>query len=82
MPSTRAELQTHLDELARQAPELVRENPEDGNFWAAFAGASDPIVDAAGADDYDWVLREIDEILKSNGRMPGELPPSDDSPPH
>lgn len=81
MAKSRAELQTQLDELAKQAPEIVRENPDDGDFWSAFAGASDFIVDDAGADDYDWVLRKIDDILKANGRMPVELAPSDDLPP-
>lgn len=81
MPKTRADLQTQLQELARQVPLMVREHPEDGDFWAVFAGASDSIVDDAGAEDYDWVLRQIDDILTTNGRMPVELGPSDDLPP-
>jgi len=81
MTKTRAELQTQLDELAKQTPAFVRDHPDDGDFWSTFAGASDFIVDDANADDYDWVLRQIDEILEANGRMPTELAPSDDLPP-
>jgi hypothetical protein len=81
MTKTRAELQTQLDELAKQTPSFVRDHPDDGDFWSTFAGASDFIVDDAGADDYDWVLRQIDKILETNGRMPKELAPSDDLPP-
>ena len=81
MTKTRAELQTQLDELAQQTPAFVRDHPDDGDFWSTFAGASDFIVDDAGADDYDWVLRQIDKILEANGRMPTELVPSDDLPP-
>ncbi len=79
--TTRAALQAQLDELARQTPTIVQEHPEEGDFWAAFAGASDVITDAAGPEDYDWVLRQIDGILEANGRMPQELAPSDDLPP-
>lgn len=81
MSKTRSELQIQLDELARETPLMVREHPEHGDFWSNFAGASDFIVDAAGAEDYDWVLLQIDEILKVNGRMPDEMAPSDDLPP-
>lgn len=80
MSKSRAELQIQLDRLAEQTPALVRENPEDGDFWSSFAGASDFIVDEAGADDYEWVLRQIDQILNANGRMPDEMAPSDDLP--
>lgn len=80
MSTARAQLQTQLDQLARQTPSIAREHPDDADFWSEFAGASDFIVDSAGADDYDWVLLQIDAILKSNGRFPDEMAPSDDLP--
>jgi hypothetical protein len=81
MTKMRAEIQTQLDQLAKQTPGFVRDHPDDGDFWSTFAGASDFIVDDASADDYDWVLKQIDKILEANGRMPKELAPSDDLPP-
>ncbi len=80
MAKTRTDLQTQLDELAKQTPAMVREHTDDGDFWSNFAGASDFIVDDASADDYEWVLAQIDSILKANGRMPSEMAPSDDLP--
>lgn len=80
MAKTRTELQTQLDELAEQTPAMVREHPDDGDFWSNFAGASDFIVDDASAEDYEWVLAQIDGILRANGRMPDEMAPSDDLP--
>jgi hypothetical protein len=80
MAKTRTELQTQLDELAKQTPAMVREHKDDGDFWSNFAGASDFIVDDASADDYEWVLGQIDDILEANGRMPSEMVPSDDLP--
>jgi hypothetical protein len=82
MAKLRAELQILLNELAEQTRALVRDHPDDGDFWSAFAGASDFIVDDAGPNDYDWVSRQIDRILQVNGRTPTDLAPSDDLPPN
>lgn len=81
MAKSRAELQTLLERLAQLTPRLAQENADDGDFWAAFAGASDFIADEAGPDDYAWVLCEIDRILAANGKLSEDMAPSDDLPP-
>lgn len=81
MAKSRAELQAQLDVLAKQTPALAKEHTDDADFFSAFAGASDFIVDEAGPDDYTWVLCEIDRILDANGKLREEMTPSDDRPP-
>ncbi|OJW42485.1 MAG: hypothetical protein BGO50_01760 [Rhodanobacter sp. 67-28] len=78
MAETRDELQALLKTLGDQMPVLVREHPDDGDFWANFAGASDFILDAAGPDDFDWVLEQINALLIANGKPTEDLAPTDD----
>jgi hypothetical protein len=81
MATSRSDLEKQLALLAAQTPELVRDNPDDADFFPAFAGESDDILDGAGPDDVDWALYEIDKILAANGKLRTDVAPSDDLPP-
>lgn len=67
MTLTRPELQTRLNALEAQLPALVREHPDPADFWPAYAGVADEIVDAAGADDCEWVDDRLEEMLRHHG---------------
>lgn len=67
MTLTRPELQIRLNALEARLPALVREYPEHADFWPAFAGMADDIVEAAGADDCDWVDDRLEEMLRRHG---------------
>lgn len=53
MEANRAELQKQLAVLDGSA----------ADFWPAFAGRADVILDGASAEDYDWVANQLDAIL-------------------
>lgn len=56
---TEDELQARCDALEAQLPALIAEYPEEGDFWSAFAGIADEIVEDAArmdnAGDYNAV---------------------------
>ncbi|MET3654106.1 hypothetical protein [Dyella japonica] len=84
MAKTREQLQQLLAALDRAIPDLVKDTREDepdpsgevsGDFWAAFAGESDVILDDASAEDYEWVNQQIDALLaKHNIPLPPQSP--------
>jgi hypothetical protein len=82
MTKTREELVGLLATLKEQVPQLVQDHPDDGDFWANFACASDFILDEAGPEDFEYVLRHVDLVLEENGKLPrADFAPSDDLPP-
>ena len=81
MAKSRSELEKQISALAAQTPAMVRDHPDDADFFPAFAGESDVILDGAGPDDVEWVLTEIDSILAVNGKLRLDIAPSDDLPP-
>ena len=66
------ELNGLLDHLEAQLPTLIADNPDDGDFWAAFAGESDVIEDSAG-DHAAHVRGRIDHMLASAGLIPSDI---------
>jgi hypothetical protein len=82
MSKTHDELQQLLNVLSRSMPTMIKSHPEDEEFWPAFAREADAIQDSATARDFEWVSREIDNILREHGKaMSTDLGPSDDLPP-
>ena len=55
-----------LDALEAELPAMVAQYPNEGDFWAAFAGQSDVIEDAAGSHAIA-VGERIEEILAKHG---------------
>ncbi len=82
MAKTRVDLSDQLDELEKALPRLIECYPDDAEFWPAFAGMADVIEDAAGPDDYEWVLQRVDGLLARHGKLAtDDMPPSDNLPP-
>lgn len=74
------ELKYMLDKLDAGMTAMMAEHPED-EFWIAFAGPADAILDAAGAADYDWAAGQLDEILRRHGKpVTPDDPPTDNWP--
>lgn len=69
MTTDREQLQIQMNRLTVQMPRLQRECPDPADFWPAFAGIADSVVDAAGPEDFDWVVTQIDAILNRNGLL-------------
>lgn len=61
--------QIQLNRLVVQLPRLQQEFPDPADFWSAFAGLADLIVDAAGPDDHDWVACQINAMLEARGLL-------------
>lgn len=55
-----------LDELEEALPAMVAANPDQGDFWPAFADQSDVIHDNAGAFQ-ELVRQRISAMLVANG---------------
>jgi|GEM_PF-2206402 len=68
-PQHRAREQIQLNRLLVQLPHLQQEFPDPADFWSAFAGLADLIVDAAGPDDYDWIACQINAMLEARGLL-------------
>lgn len=67
MSKLRADLDAILDRLARALPGVRGVHTEKADFWPAFAGEADEIVDNAGRADYEQVRGRLDVILAGTG---------------
>lgn len=61
--------QMQLNRLLAKLPCLQQEFPDPADFWPAFAGLADLIVDAAGPDDLDWIACQINAMLEAHGLL-------------
>lgn len=61
--------QLKLNRLLAKLPCLQQEFPDPADFWRAFAGLADLIVDAADADDIDWIACQINAMLEARGLL-------------
>lgn len=76
--ASRADLQVQLDALDAAIDGMKKAYPEPSAFWPEFAGMADTILDAASADDFDWVNVRTDEILaKHHLAIPPQVPSED-----
>lgn len=65
--SERDDLQSMLDRLDREVAVGLRDNPDRDAFWPDFAARSNAVLEAAGAEHFDWVSAGISEILQRHG---------------
>lgn len=72
MPKSHDELQVALDRLLLQVPRLMRQSRDRDDFWPMFAAITNPILDSAGPEDFDWVSSQITAILQDNRLTPPE----------
>lgn len=61
------DLQSMLDRLDQEVAAGLRDNPDRDAFWPDFAALSNPVLEAAGAEHFDWVSGSIAEILQRHG---------------
>ena len=67
MRATRTELERALSDLERQLPQLIRDHVAHIDFWAVFRGYSDPIIEDASYDDFQFVKQRIETMLEPHG---------------
>lgn len=65
--ATQDQLTSMLDALEAALPGLIENNPDPGDFWAAFAGEADAIEDQAG-EHSAMVGQRIAAMLAEHGR--------------
>jgi len=59
----RDQLQIELNRLTLRVGRLRRENPEPADFFPAFAGEADVILDGAPPELFDWVATSLEGML-------------------
>ena len=71
---SRDELDKELDTLAAWVPTMLEETDEDWQM-EAFAAEADPIRDAAGPEDLEYVWSRLQRILVDNCLVPADEGP-------
>lgn len=71
---SRAELDKELDKLAAWVPTMLAETDEDWQM-EAFAGEAEPIRDAAGPEDGEYVWSRLQRILVEHCLIPADEGP-------
>ncbi len=64
------DLDTRLDQLARDLPQLRRDHPD--NFWPVFQERADAIAADASQEDAVLVAKRIDDLLVANNLGPAD----------
>lgn len=71
MQMTLEEATERLRKLEDELPKMIEEHPEDGDFWSAFAGAADCIVDGA-PDHAEFIRGRLNCMLGGAGLVPSD----------
>lgn len=64
---TRAQLQKALNRIEAYLPSLLDAHPDPADFWPAFAGEADVILDGAPSHEQEWVADRIESMLTFHG---------------
>ncbi|NKJ21962.1 hypothetical protein [Dyella sp. SG609] len=64
--TTRATLQKALNRIEAYLPHLLEHFPEPGEFWSAFAGEAEAIIEDAGPE-HDWAADKLESMLTFHG---------------
>jgi len=64
---TRAQLQKALNRIEAYLPGLLDTHPDPADFWPAFAGEADTILDGAPAHEQEWVADRLESMLNFHG---------------
>lgn len=72
MPDRDQALVAALDALERKLPSLMREYPDEGDFWSAWAGEADAITEGLPDSKEAYARGRIDCMLRNAGLIPGE----------
>lgn len=68
-----SELVKMLDRLEEALPQMVLAYPDEGDFWAAFAGEADVLEEDAG-EASTYVATRIGAMLRAVGKRPPDAP--------
>lgn len=71
MQMTLEEATERLRKLEDELPKMIEEHPEDGDFWSAFAGEADCIVDGA-PDHAEFIQGRRNCMLGAAGLVPSD----------
>jgi len=63
----RAQLQKALNRLEACLPGLLDAHPDPADFWPAFAGEADVILDGAPTHEQEWVVDRLESMLTFHG---------------
>jgi hypothetical protein len=72
MHLSRPDLDRMLGSLEALLPTMVRDHPDDGEFWSTFTEESQHIEDLAAPADPEHVRSRINCMLGSNGLIPSD----------
>ncbi|WP_130618096.1 hypothetical protein [Dyella amyloliquefaciens] len=62
----RAHLQKALNLIEGHLPRLLDEYPDPADFWPAFAGEADSLLEEAG-QEHEWVADKLESMLTFHG---------------
>lgn len=65
--TTRADLQKALNRIEAYLPGLLDAHPEPSEFWPAFAGEADALLEDAPSEHHDWVAERLEGMLAFHG---------------
>jgi hypothetical protein len=65
--TTRAQLQKALNRIEAYLPHLLDSFPEPGEFWPAFAGEAEAVIECAPPADHEWVWDKLESMLAFHG---------------
>lgn len=62
-------LEAKLAELQAKLPELVKQHPDEDEFYPAFVAEAEAITAHASSRDLEWVETEIAKLLANVGKL-------------
>lgn len=62
----RAQLQKALNLIEAYLPGLLDAYPDPADFWPAFAGEADAVLEGAG-EEHEWVADKLESMLNFHG---------------
>ena len=71
MQQTREDLDLLLDALVANLPQMIKDHPDDADFWPAFAGEADVIEDSS-REHSEHVHSRIQCMLGSAALIPSD----------
>jgi len=66
-PPSREQMAKTLSIIDSAIPRLKSEFPEEEQFWPAFAGMADQVIENLTETDGEWAYAELDAIMHKHG---------------
>jgi len=65
--TNRDDLQKALNRIEGHLPGLLDAHTDASDFWPAFAGEADAVLEGAPAEHHDWVAGKLESMLTFHG---------------